>query len=261
MQLSIITPSFNQGKFIKDTLDSVLIKQDSCDLEHIVFDGGSQDETVPILKEYSKEYCNLVWYSASDGGQSDAINKGLQISKGEIIAYINSDDYYLPDVLSKVLKTFQENPEVDFLYGDMFLVNASGHKIKRVKSLRTSLWHHFYSFPFPQQSCFWRRRILELLPEFNIKNKTCMDAEYFAHVLTHKLTFYRVSEPLACFRIHSESITGSHKLANLYKTDREELENQFFRNNSLSSSTLPFLGKFVKYWQLATRPKIEIFKT
>jgi len=264
MKFSIITPSYNQGKYIKQTLGSVLSSQQDCDIEHIVIDGGSQDETTAILKEYADIYPNLNWHSAPDQGQSDAINKGLKLAQGEIIAYINSDDYYLPNTFKNVLKIFESYPEVDFVYGDMFIVDQWGEKVRRIKSRRTSLWRHFYSFFFPQQSCFWRRRILELVPEFNINNKTCMDAEYFAHVLKQKATFCRTSEPLACFRIYDESFTGkkisSKKLQQIYISDRENLEVQFMKNSILPKLFLLYWGKILKQLCVLNRPDLEIFK-
>lgn len=264
MKFSIITPSYNQGKYIKWTLDSVLASQQDCDVEHIVIDGGSQDETTVIIKEYADIYPNLTWYSGPDRGQSDAINKGLKIATGEIIAYINSDDYYLPNAFKMVLNIFENYPKVDFVYGDMFIVDKWGGKGRLIKSRRTTLWRHFYSFSFPQQACFWRRRILEVVPEFNINNKTCMDTEYFAQVLNQKATFCRISEPLACFRIYDESFTGSKmfstELQQVYKTDRQNLENQFLKTSILPRASLLFLGKIVKQLCSLNRANFEIFR-
>lgn len=264
MKFSIITPSYNQGKYIKSTLDSVLSWQQNCDIEHIVIDGGSQDDTLEILKEYADIYPNLAWYSAPDRGQSDAINKGLKLAQGEIIAYINSDDYYLKDAFIRVLEIFRTYPEVDFVYGDMFIVDELGEKVRRIKSRRASLWHHFYSFFFPQQSCFWRRRVLELVPEFNIDNKTCMDAEYFAHVLSQKVKFCRTSEALACFRIYDNSFTGSKKyskkLQELYKADKDSLELQFMNKSIFPKWMLFNLGRIIKYIRGLNRPDLEIFQ-
>ena len=261
MKFSIITPSYNQGKYIKETLDSVLSLQSDCLIEHIVIDGSSQDETVSILKNYSDIYPNLIWSSCRDRGQSDALNKGLKRATGEIIAYINSDDYYIPGTFKRVLDIFEKYPEVDFVYGDIFLVNSSGKVLRRVSSLRTSLWRHLYSFGFPQQSCFWRRRIGDLVPEFNINNKTCMDAEYFAHILTQQITFCRLSEPLACFRVHDDSLTWSGRMKEVYVVDRQNLQEKFKAHSSyLPLSYLMLLGKLVKYYSLLIRPEWEFFK-
>jgi glycosyltransferase involved in cell wall biosynthesis len=259
MKFSIITPSYNQGAYIQDTLDSVLATPKNCSVEHIVVDGGSTDRTISILQSYGEQYSNLSWKSEPDLGQSDAINKGLKLATGEIIAYLNSDDYYLTETFNIVEKIFVSYPEVDFVYGDIFMVNQSKEVLRRIKSLRTSLWHHLYSFSFPQQSCFWRRKILDLVPEFNIKNKTCMDREFFAQVLSHPITMYRISEPLACFRLHDQSISGSGKFSKSYERDRLLIEQEFFSSSTLTKQVFRLSGRLAKYYHLVTRPKWEIF--
>jgi len=259
MKFSIITPSYNQGQYIKDTLESVISFQSNISLEHIVVDGGSTDETVAILSSYSAIYPNLIWSSSPDHGQSDAINKGLKLATGDIVAYINSDDYYLPDSFRIVMSIFEEYPEVDFIYGDMFLVNSEKLIMRSVKSTRTSMWQHLYVFGFPQQTCFWRRKIINKIPEFNINNKTCMDREYFAHMIKHKITFCRISQPIACFRIHENSITGSGRLSKQYQQDQKLILKEFSSTLYLHKSLLHLIGKIIKQIDLARRSEIEIF--
>lgn len=133
MKISIIIPSYNLGKYIKRTIDSVL-NQDHQDKELIVIDGGSNDETVEILKSYGDK---LTWISEKDNGQSDAINKGFKMSTGEIVCWINADDYYEPNILSKVAEEFSKNKgEISVLYGkcnsvseNSTLVNTPPEKI------------------------------------------------------------------------------------------------------------------------------------
>jgi glycosyltransferase involved in cell wall biosynthesis len=263
MKFSIITPSYNQGKYIRDTLDSVLCQQ-SCDLEHIVMDGGSTDETTSILLEYAENYPNLSWISEPDLGQSDAINKGFAIAQGEIIAYLNSDDYYLPGALDKVCLIFEQYPEVDFIYGDLLVVSDKKQFIKSYRSIRTSLWRNLYVSALPQPSCFWRKRVTDLIPLFNIENRTCMDAEYFSYSISQGLNFCRISEPLSCFRLYSESITGSIKkageLRSLYLQDIKRIEQQFIPNHRLPRFTRLGIGRLLKYYSYFTRPNIEFFR-
>jgi glycosyltransferase involved in cell wall biosynthesis len=261
MKFSIITPSFNQGKYIRDTLESVLTQQFNCDLEHLVIDGASTDETTAVLSEYADKYSNLSWWSEPDRGQSDAINKGFNLAQGEIIAYLNSDDYYLPGVLERVHSIFEQHPEVDFVYGDLLIITAQKRVIKRYKSIRTSLWRNFYVSALPQPSCFWRKRVLDLIPPFNIENRTCMDGEYFSHSISQGLSFCRVSEPLAYFRLHSESITGSGKLQNFYLQDVRRIEQQFIPDQKLPRSAQTGIGRLVKYYSHLTRPSIEFFQS
>ena len=114
--VSIVTPSFNQGRFIRETIESVL-SQDYPAIEYMVIDGGSTDETVSILKSYGNR---IFWISEPDSGQSDAINKGWKRATGEILTWLNSDDVYLPGAIAKAADYLQRHPNVGVVYGDAF---------------------------------------------------------------------------------------------------------------------------------------------
>src|SRR3982750_267888 len=111
--ISILTPSYNQGRYIQQTITSVLA-QKYPRLEHIVIDGGSTDDTVSILKRYP----HLKWISEKDRGQADSLNKGLAIATGSIVGWVNSDDFYAPGVFSRISEIF-EDPDVQWLVGDV----------------------------------------------------------------------------------------------------------------------------------------------
>ena len=121
--VSIITPSYNQAAYLEQTLLSVL-NQDHAPIEYIVVDGASKDASVEIIKKYSDRLA--YWVSEKDGGQAEAINKGFARATGEIIAWINSDDYYLPGAVSAAVKMFEANPEVMLVYGNMLAVDEHG---------------------------------------------------------------------------------------------------------------------------------------
>ena len=152
--VSIITPSFNQAQYLETTIQSVL-SQDYPRIEYIVIDGASADGSVDIIKKYDNrlEY----WVSEKDNGQADAINKGLARAKGDIVAWLNSDDYYLPNAISNALKVFEGIPGVVMAYGDMFAVNELGHTINNLKYKQLSLEDLLCFQIIGQPAVFFRR--------------------------------------------------------------------------------------------------------
>ena len=123
-KITIVTPSYNQGKFIKATMDSVL-NQSYRNIEYLVIDGGSTDATVDILQGYRDT--RLQWISEKDRGQSHAINKGLERATGDILAYINSDDTYEDGAFEFVTNYFEQNPHVMMLHGDCHVIDVQGN--------------------------------------------------------------------------------------------------------------------------------------
>ena len=119
MKLSILTPSYNQGDFIEKNINSVM-NQDWDDIEHIILDGGSTDNTLSILKKYP----HLKWVSEPDEGQADALNKGLQMASGDIVGWINSDDYYEANIFREVITIFENEP-VKWVIGNIFMTYPS----------------------------------------------------------------------------------------------------------------------------------------
>ncbi len=206
-KISIITPSFNQGKFIKQTIDSIL-NQNYPNLEYWIIDGGSSDETIEILKSYGKK---IKWISEKDKGQTDAINKGLKRINGDIIAFINSDDYYEKNTFNLVSNIFENNPKCNWLTGDYKIVDERGQvrrsfipKYKNIwKILPTNISLPITNF-ISQPSTFWSKQAFKKIGYFNDKLKYTMDYEYWLRLMSeYKLTI--VPEVLSNFRIHKNS--------------------------------------------------------
>ena len=156
--VSIITPSFNQAPYLEQTIQSVL-EQDYPRLEYIVVDGASTDNSLEIIKKYNDRLA--YWISEKDSGQAEAINKGMARARGDILAWLNSDDYYLPDIISRVVKSFEENPDAVMVYGDMLAVNGTGQTINVLKYKQLSLQDLLCFQIIGQPSVFFRRSALE----------------------------------------------------------------------------------------------------
>jgi len=156
--VSIVTPSFNQSAYLEQTLRSVL-EQDYPDLEYIVMDGASQDGSVDIIKEYSPRL--TYWVSERDSGQADAINKGMKHAKGEIVAWLNSDDYYLPGTIKSVVAAFEANPRAVMIYGDMLAVDQDGRIINQLLYRQLTLEDLLCFQIIGQPAVFMRRSAFE----------------------------------------------------------------------------------------------------
>ena len=156
--VSIVTPSFNQAPFLEQTLRSVL-DQDYPSLEYIVVDGASTDGSVDIIKKYSDRLA--WWVSERDRGQGEAINQGLARAKGDIIGWINSDDYYLPNAISSAVKIFEQNPDVALVYGDMLAVDQNGETTNVLRYRQYSLEDLLCFQIIGQPAVFFRRQAYE----------------------------------------------------------------------------------------------------
>ncbi|HEY3474044.1 MAG TPA: glycosyltransferase family 2 protein [Anaerolineales bacterium] len=159
MQLvSIITPSYNQALYLEQTIQSVL-QQDYPHIEYMVIDGGSTDNSVEIIKKHANRLA--YWVSEKDSGQAEAINKGLARAKGEIVGWLNSDDYYLLNTVSIAVRCFEQNPDVVMLYGDMLAVDENDQTINVLKYKQLSLEDLLCFQIIGQPSVFFRRAALE----------------------------------------------------------------------------------------------------
>jgi glycosyltransferase involved in cell wall biosynthesis len=198
--ISIVTPSYNQAEFIRDTLDSVK-NQNYNNIEHFVIDGGSDDGTVEILEEYEDKY-NLTWISESDQGQSDAINKGFERANGDIVAWINSDDaYFDTDVFSRVVDYFSKY-DSDVIYGD--LVHLQPDSTIELVDVHPSFdpTKLPYRILIGQPATFFRSEVVKT-EQLRTDLHFCMDYEYWLR-LSQKYSFRHVNDVLAGFRVYDE---------------------------------------------------------
>jgi len=210
--LTIITPSYNQSSFIETTILSVL-SQNYPGLEYIVIDGGSADGTIDIIKKYSNQ---LIWRSEADNGQADAINKGLRMAHGEIVAFLNSDDYYLPGALLRVGEVFSIHPESQWVTGDYLIVDKENRPIHFYIVQYKRLLRQFSSFALlsfanyiVQPSTFWRRSIMDEVGYFDLQLRITLDYDFWLRLMVKSSPHY-MNEKLSAFRVHADSKGGTH---------------------------------------------------
>lgn len=156
--VSIVTPSYNQAPYLEQTIQSVL-GQDYPHIEYLVIDGGSTDGSVEVIKKYESRLA--YWVSEKDRGQAEAINKGFARAKGEILAWLNSDDYYMLNTISIVVRCFEQNPDVVMVYGDMLAVDGDGQTTNILKYQQLSLDDLLCFQIIGQPSVFFRRSAFE----------------------------------------------------------------------------------------------------
>lgn len=203
-KVSIITPSFNQGRFIEDTIISVL-NQGYPNIEYIVIDGASSDNTLEILKKYDKK---IVWKSEPDNGQTQAINKGLKMATGEILAWQNSDDTYLPETVSIIVDFLLKNPDVGMVYGYFNYIDHNGRFLLTKKIIDFN-YRQFVCGRFTpnQPGVFFRKSVLEEVGYLNEDFNYSMDTELYCRI-GKKFKILLIPKVLGNFRIYPQSKSG-----------------------------------------------------
>jgi GT2 family glycosyltransferase len=199
--VSIITPSFNQASYLEQTMRSVL-DQDYADIEYLVIDGGSTDGSVDIIKKYESRLA--YWVSEKDSGQADAINKGMARAKGEIVAWLNSDDYYLPGAVSAAVKVFDANPDVVIVYADMLAVDEHGQIFNTLRYRQLTL-EDLLSFQIiGQPAVFMRRAAFENAGGLDLSYHFMLDHHLWIRIAAQGRILH-VPQMWAAARYHAEA--------------------------------------------------------
>jgi len=202
-KISIVTPSLNMGGFIEDAILSV-VKQGYPNFEHIVVDACSGDNTLAVLRSYP----HVRWVSEPDEGMSDALNKGFRMATGDLVGWLNADEYYLPDAFHAVGRVAMDNPGADILYGDSIFVDEEG-RLQRAKTA------HEFSFPIllyygcfiPTDATFLRRHFIEEGFFIDTNYRVVMDFEYFVRCAASGKHFKYINRLLGSFRWQGSNLS------------------------------------------------------
>ncbi|MNJ97632.1 GalNAc(5)-diNAcBac-PP-undecaprenol beta-1,3-glucosyltransferase [compost metagenome] len=249
-KISIVIPSFNQGNYLEETIFSVIAQQYP-NLQLIVIDGGSTDNSVSVIKQYEKQI--HYWVSEKDNGQSHAINKGLEMANGDLLSFLNSDDLLMPNVLHEIASTYKEDEKQiitgNWLEGD----TKESAKLREVIQPSTVENLILNIGLFGQAGTFWSRNQNPIL--LNEKYHFCLDLDFFYRLLSSDYKVTLISQPVAFFRQHALA-----KTANLHQTKYDEiirfLENCLNQHPHIASKIKTLIARNKR-----TAYRLELLKT
>jgi glycosyltransferase involved in cell wall biosynthesis len=204
VRLSVLTPTFNYGRFLDDAIASV-VQQGVVDVEHVVVDGASSDETLDVLQ---RAPASVVWKSEPDNGQSDALNKALALATGDWIGWLNADEFYLPGAFDALAAILDEHPDADLIYGDAVFTDVDGGVLRLVAqhsfSSRVLRWNRCNI-----SSCAMIVR-RDAIPErgWDVELRAMMDWDLYLELLARRRRIVYVPHPIGAFRVHAEQVTA-----------------------------------------------------
>ena len=251
-KITIVTPSYNQQEFIEETILSV-INQDYKNIEFIIIDGGSTDGSVDTIQKYEKSLS--FWISRKDDGQSDAIHKGFKMATGDIVCWLNSDDFFIPGALTNVAKSFEKNPTTDILLGDGMYSDVNSNIIKYYRYTKPHLFLAKQGvIAYGQQSMFFNRKFyLEsggLLTDFHY----CMDSEFIHRAIKSRSNFTLMHYGSGVFRWHEKmkslldknlELKGNKVIERKLIGGRKAEEKSIIANKYYSNFSLRKVSRFI----------------
>lgn len=218
-RITVVTPSYNQGEFLEKTIKSV-INQNYPNLEYIIIDGGSTDNSVEIIKKYEKYL--TYWVSEKDRGQADAIRKGFEMATGELIGWLNSDDMYFPNALIEIGKAYKKFPSASIYVGGVAIGALNDGPIKKC-SFPPPFWLWFRKYgiiPIGQMASFYSREIYEEIGGININFYHCMDADLWFRLLNYHPNVVIINKMIGFIRFHSKAKSATAK--ELYEKEQKD---------------------------------------
>ena len=231
--LSIIIPVFNNATYISLAIENYLDQNNNFS-ELVIIDGGSTDHTVEVIEKYAAKNSCIQWISEKDSGQSNAMNKGIRMAKGEFISFLNVDDYYSEGVFDSVINILNNNTNIDFLVGDCHVWDRNGELIYVNRPSKTEKWHLLsgYHFPVNPTAYFYRKSIHQHVGFYNEDNHYNMDLEFLIQARIH-YKFHYVPEIWGNFRLLPNTKTSLDMASHhLEQRKRDLLQHYFKKSNS-----------------------------
>ena len=255
-KVSIVTISFNQARFLERAIRSV-VEQDYPDVEYIVVDPGSTDGSREIIERYRSKISKAIL--DPDHGPANGLNKGFAAATGEIFAYINADDAFLPGAFQKAVSAFRAQPQADVIYGHSYIVDGDGKVVRRSRSVPFNLRGYAYGGVIVmQQSTFFRRRAYELAGGFNEANRITWDGELLVDMAMKGCRFAMVDDYWSIFAIYPGSITFTVKRNQLFKTNHARMFQIITGKSYDRTSSLLFSLARVEKW--LRNPRIPMYR-
>lgn len=251
MKISIVTLSFNQRIYLQEAIDSVL-SQRYPDLEYIIVDPGSKDGSRELISSYGDQVTAAIF--EPDRGAADGLNKAFAHATGDLLGYLNADDFYLSGCFRAAAHAAGKFPRAAAIYADGYQADAEGKLTRRIVSTRFNAKRFVYGGALVlQQSTFYRAEAFRMIGGFNIQNRTSWDIELLLDMSLKSLQLVHIPGYWSVFRVHASSITGSQRLAGESRTTHA----RYFRTvMGREKTTLDrVLSKLVLGYTLLTEPR------
>ena len=207
LKISVITPSFNQSKYLGSAIESILQQGGAC-YDYTIFDGGSTDSSLEIMRQYEER---IQWVSEADSGPAEAINKGFARSSGDILYWLNADDIVFPETFSKIIDVFERNDDIGVVYGDAKYIDGSGNIIGTYPTEAWSWQRMQQTCIISQPAAFFRRDVFEKYGPLNM-NIRIMDYDFWLRLGLNDVNFLHLPEVFAGMRCHNQAFSVSQRL-------------------------------------------------
>lgn len=259
MKISIVTPSYNQGRFIRKNILGVLA-QKNINIEHIIFDNCSTDETGSLLKKYQldhPEHIDVKIFIEPDNGQTDAINKGFLLATGDIVCWLNTDEWYEDGALARVVDFFATHTDVDVVFGDSDFVDSVGNLVKHKREFFYSESMLIYSGCYiPSCATFIRRRVIDAGILLNPEFKVAMDFDWYMRIAKAYYKIKHLPVKLAFFTWHETNISSTLVERRIVEEKMVQDRYSFLKGHSLFKSVIHTI---IRWFWLATRVILRFF--